>query len=389
MIKKKRSIRITISLAFIILMVSTLTTAGYIIFSNWKASSNKIIEKLENETSSHIVNDIEALINVPLHNNEINHNLLENGILDLKNKGKREAFFAGVINASGEEIYSFSYGLENGEYYGARRNADNKIELYRVNSETLGHSAYFLATEELKEGEFVGDFGEFDPRTREWYKIAKEKKQPVFSPLYKHFVKEDFALSAAYPVYSKEGELQGVLGTHITLRRLNKSLMSIAEDRGGVAYIHEKNSGQLVANSTEKPNFTVEANGLMNRIDIGEIDNKYIIEAYEKFKDTSKESFIMDTKNDRLHIKFTEYKKDGLDWIIVTSFPESLYTADIYRNIRTGIFFSILAIVISMAIYMKITDIILKPIKHLLDAAERFSKGDLKDRARIFKNDEI
>ena len=42
-----------------------------------------------------------------------------------------------------------------------------------------------------------------------------------------------------------------------------------------------------------------------------------------------------------------------------------------------------------MIIYKKITDVILKPINNLIDIAEKFSKGDLQQRAKIYKNDEI
>ena len=42
-----------------------------------------------------------------------------------------------------EEIYSFSYGTENGEYYGALRNEKNQIELYRSDNKTDGNSFYY------------------------------------------------------------------------------------------------------------------------------------------------------------------------------------------------------------------------------------------------------
>ena len=35
------------------------------------------------------------------------------------------------------------------------------------------------------------------------------------------------------------------------------------------------------------------------------------------------------------------------------------------------------------------TDVILKPINNLISAAEKFSKGELLQRAKIYKNDEI
>lgn len=102
MTKKQSSIKITISALFIILMVGTLTTVCYIIFSNWKTSSDNIIKKLENEASNNILNKIEALVGIPLNTNELNHNLIENDTIDMSNKEKRDAFFAGVVKSSKE-----------------------------------------------------------------------------------------------------------------------------------------------------------------------------------------------------------------------------------------------------------------------------------------------
>jgi two-component system, sensor histidine kinase and response regulator len=387
--EKQSSIRVTISVSFIVLMVSTLFILGYILFSNWKASSDSIIEKIENDINKNISHEIGELVDISLNTNEINHDLIENRIIDMYNKEKRDAFFAGVIKSSKEEIYSFSYGMENGDYYGARRNKNNDIEIYRSTAETNGHSLYYSVTDDLLQGKFVEDFGAFDTRTRDWYKAAKEKRIPVFSPLYKHFVKDDLALSAAYPIYNKEGILQGVLGTHITLSRLNKYLKEIVKDNKGAAFIIEKTSGELVANSVKKPNFTTLPDGRIKRVKIDEVENKTITEAWEKYKGASEDSFVINTEGDKFHVKLSEYKREGLDWLIITAIPKSLFAAEINKNIKTSIFLSIMALLISATIYMKSTDIILKPINHLISAAERFSKGDLRQRAKVFKNNEI
>lgn len=387
--RKQSSIRFRISISFVVLMISTLIIIGTIIFSNWKTSSRSLIEQMENEAGKDILGEIDNLINVPLYINKVNHNLLQNQIIDIQDKEKRDTFFAGVIKSSSEEIYSFSYGMENGQYYGARKNKNNDIEIYRSNGETKGRSYYYSVTKDLTEGEFVQDFGEFDPRTRDWYKIAKEKGKPIFSPLYKHFVKEDLVLSAAYPIYDKEGILMGVLGTHVTLSTLNKFLKEITSNQVEAACIIEKNSGELVANSLEESNFSTSDDGKVKRRTIKEIENKSIIEAYELYKKSSNDNFVINRLNDKIHIKVSEYKREGLDWLIITAIPESFFTYPINKNIRISLVLSIVALLFSLVIYMKNTETFLKPINHLIDASEKFSKGDLLQRAKIFKNDEI
>lgn len=212
---------------------------------------------------------------------------------------------------------------------------------------------------------------------------------PIFSPLYKHFVKDDLALSAAYPIYNKSGTLQGVLGTHIILSSLNQYLNDIVKNNNGIAYIIERNSGDIVANSLDKPNFETISESNIRRIKIDETEDKPIAEAYENYNKTSNTSFVMKSGGDKLHVKLTEYKREGLDWLIITAIPESLFTAEINKNIQTAILFSIIALLLSLIIYLKSTEIVLRPINHLINISEKFSKGDLHQRAKIFKNDEI
>ena len=123
------SLRLLISALFITLMTTTIGIITYIVFTNWKASVDNTITKMEENSNEDIFNEIQSLFSVPLYNNEVNHNLIQYGIVDIHNREQSDAFFAGVIKSSSEEIYSFSFGTENGEYYGARKNENNDIEI--------------------------------------------------------------------------------------------------------------------------------------------------------------------------------------------------------------------------------------------------------------------
>lgn len=386
---KNCSLRLLISALFIALMTITVGIITYIVFTNWKISVDNTIIKIQEDSNKDIFNEIQSLLNVPLYNNEINQSLIKNGVIDIHNKEQRDAFFAGVIKPSREEIYSFSFGTENGEYYGARKNEKNQIEIYRSTPETNGHSMYYSVNDDLTEGNFVNDYGKFDPRTRDWYIRAKEKGTAVFSDLYKHFIKDDLALSAAYPIYNENGDLQGVMGTHIILSNLNESLRKIADNNSATTYIVEKNSGYLVANSLNKPNFETLSNGNIKRTLIEDTDNKAIREAYEKCQNTPNASFISQVEDEKYHIKTFEYARAGLDWIVITSIPESVFTKEIKNNTNFAIIFTIMAFAVAIIIHIKSTELILKPINHLITTADKFSKGDLSVRARVFRNDEI
>ena len=276
--------------------------------------------------------------------NAINHNIIENDIVDMNNPEERDAFFASIIQSSNENIYSISYGMENGEYYGARRNGEGEVEIYRRSTETNGHSFYYSVTDDMTEGQFIEDFGKFDPRTRTWYKLTKEAGTPIYSPLYKHFIKDDLVLASTYPIYNKEDVFQGVLGTRITLSSLNGFLQEVVADRMATALVVERDTGELVANSADIPAFETRPDGSFERVTIKSIENQSIVEAYEQYKQTGENKFIKKAEHGNLHIKLTEYQLDGVNWLIITSIPDYQLTADINRNIKTAIILSIMAL---------------------------------------------
>ena len=85
-----------------------------------------------------------------------------------------------------------------------------------------------------------------------------------------------------------------------------------------------------------------------------------IQEAYEHYKQTSENKMIKKTDDGNLHIKLTEYKQNGVDWLIITAIPDRSFTAEINKNIQTSILLSIMALFISIFIYKKMTDVILE-----------------------------
>jgi diguanylate cyclase (GGDEF)-like protein len=386
---KRKSMKLSISISFIMLILTTSSLIGYFLFSSWKVSIENMVSKMQNHTNEDILEQVEKFISNPMHINEANYNVIQNEIVNLQDKEKREKFFAGVIKTNKDEIYSFTYGTENREYYGARINKKNEIEIIENNSKTNGKSRYYSIKNDLTSGELVEETNKFDPRTRDWYIVAKQKQKQAFSPIYKHFVMDDLAISAAYPIYNDKGILQGVLGTHVTLSKINKYLEEVGKDYSAIAYIVEKDSGELIANSLEKPNFESLEDNKIKRIKINEIENKYLADVYQNYKVKGSNKFVVKSENDKLHITVTECKEGGLNWLIITAIPESQFTSGLIKGIQISILLSIFAIIIAILIYIKNTSVVLKPIYNLINTTEKFSKGDFSQRAEIYRDDEI
>jgi len=387
--KNDLSIKKITLIIFILALLISISSIGYLIFTRWSSSAEQTTENIAEDINDSIYNQINSFMYVPEHINEVNHKIIDNGILDLTDEKLRDKFFVGILNSHKDEIYSVSYGTVNGEYYGARRNESGVIEIMRNNPGTGGNSCYYSVNEDMTAGELVVQAGQFDPRTRPWYKAAVEAGSPTFSPIYKHFVIDDLTISAAWPIYNNEKELQGVLGTHMMIKDIGSFLEDTLSKYNGYAIIFEKGSNNLVANSMGIDNFYVLQDGTLERFGIDEIENSDFRDAYEKYNENSDPNFFYEGKDKNFYINIKEIHMEGLDWVVISAFPEGYILTSVIESIYLTALLSALALLLSVFVYNIIAGRLMMPINSLLQASEALSSGDLTKRVDIVRNDEI
>lgn len=370
-------------------MFFTIASIGSLVFSRWFSSAKQTTESIAGEMNEHIYNEIYSFLHVPEHINESNQKIIANGILDISDDTKRDKFFVGMLSSYKDDIYSLGYGTANGEYYGARRNETGVIEIMNNNASTGGNSWYYSVTEDLTAGEIAVQAGKFDPRTRAWYKAAQSSAAPSFSPIYKHFVMDDLTISYAFPIYNKDGSLQGVLASHMLLNDIGYYLKDKVSQYNGYSVILEKSSNELIANSMGSKNFTVLENGTLERHDIGKLQNSDIGGAYSQYKAGLQPEFSYKGEEQTLYVNVKEINMPGLDWVVISAIPEGYLINPAIHSIKLAVLLAVLLLLLSIIIYTTITSRLLRPMSSLLKAAEAFSSGVLSKRIRIARNDEI
>ena len=385
----QRSMKNQIRYLFIILMMMLLTVVSCIAFYYWKLSIDDMVMKIQESYNMSILQEIKTFIATPVTMNEKNSWFLKSGLVDINNAHDRERFFSGVMQTASPNVYSFSYGTSTGEYYGIRHNPQNQLEFMESNKTTQGHSQYYAINDDFTKGKLRLRLDRFDPRTRSWYQLAEQTHKPTFSPVYEHFIMNDLALSASYPIYNKKDELMGVLGTHILLSEMNQKLKEVVQNKNAIAYIVEKDSNRLVANTENEPNFTVDSTGTIHRITSNQIKNEIIQEALTDYNENETRDFMETTETGQWYIKISELKEAGLNWLIIIATPEEHYIVQLRQSILFSVFLSILTIIIAIIIWTKKIDQYLKPIYDLIHITEKHASGDLSKRAAILKHDEI
>lgn len=380
---KKRTI-----IVFVFSLILINFCVGYMLFTNWTSSVHITMKVISEDMNKKVNEQIKSMLEVPIHINESNQKLIGSGMIDISKEEEREKFFTGVLETYKDEIYSFTYGLETGEYYGARVNEAGKIEIVKNNKETQGQSWYYTVNQNHRAGTLVFKTDLFDPRTRDWYKVAKEGGIQTFSSIYKHFVMNDLTISSAWPIYDN-GKLQGVLGSHMILSRIDNFLRETLRGKDGYALIFEKSTGYLIANSLGRANFNTLEDGSIRRYTMKELDIASLQEAYREYETNKDNKFVLGNKGNDSYINIAEYQKEGIDWIVMTSVSNHSLMAEIYHNIKLTVVILLFAVLLASLVFYHMISRLYKPMGKLVEAAERISSGDLTQRIEIVRDDEI
>lgn len=388
--RKSISIRNSIVMIFVISVLISVAFIGSIVFTNWMSSAKGATRAMSEDMNREISHEINILLEEPYHINEMNQKLIQKGILDLTDESNRNKFFINVLQTHDDEIYGFSYVTATGEYYGVRRNENHTIEIIKNNKDTKGQTWYYNVEGDSRTNEpkIESDISS-DPRTLDWYKLAIQAQKPVFSKIEKHFTRDEMTLSAAWPIYDSNGDLKGVLGTHILLTELNKYLSSYVRGKQGYAFVIEKKAGEMIANSFGMKDFTVKEDGKLKRATLSDLNRASIQQAYDEYKRNQAKNFLFEYENESYYTNIEEYSKEGLEWILVSAIPNSWLIDDINRTINLTIMIIAITMILSVMLYYYIVNRLFRPIDNLIDASEQFSMGDLSKRVLVKRNDEI
>ena len=362
---------------------------GYLIFTNWYSSIKKATSEFSGTLNQRTFAQIDSYIKAPLNINEVNYKMIQNGIVDLSDENERDKFFVSVVTSYAKDIYSFSYCTAGGDYYGAIKDKNGATEIIKNTAETNGETRYYSVNQDMTAGKLIESTGKTDLHTSDWYQTAVKTKTAVFSPVYKCSYLNEMAISAVYPVYDNHGGLKGVLAARLLLPSISETLSGIVKDYGGSVAIVERDSGNLIANSSGAINYTLSNDGALERKGLENLNNAAIEKAYQKYCDTGTTEISSDDQSGKLSVHIQAYKQEGLNWVILSAVPESPLTIAMQQNIFRTIFLSGIIFLLFIIAYFFISRKLLMPIKSLLNVAEKFASGDLYQRAPVVKYDEI
>jgi diguanylate cyclase len=386
--KKTVSIRSSVIIYFTVAMLISVIIIGHIIFSNWISSTIEITQKTARDINYEIIYQINNYLDSSEKINEDNYKLIENNIIDMTENEKRNEFLSNIILNYSEYIDSFAYATESGELYGVQRIQDG-FEFYKCDASTEGRLLYYSYDIERGTRWIRANDSKYDPRKSEWYLAGENSIHSSYSTIHKHPILEDLVISISHPILNKDGSLRGVISSNILLSSIDDYLKKLVPSNKGTAVIFEEETGDMVASSMEEMNFYTQADGSLERSSIFDMNHSQFKEIYENMKSGTENNSLIPTRKGNLYVNLSRYRGGGLNWVVLSAIPNDVFLKHVYKSIETASISAIIAVLISLIVYYWAARNLVKPIKTLLVAAERFSYGDLSQRVKVVRDDEI
>lgn len=365
-----------------------------IAFLQGRWTANNLASQNMKQIHGRIEERIEGLIEMPPRINRLNEQLIRDGKLNLddlqswqKTIAQQKIVFddlTGIMwgGADGRVVWLFRYpGQDDMEFAIQDNQADQKVHYFSVDSQN-GVMA------EQQAGEY-----EFDPRVRPWYLAGIEAGKPTWSPPYTYLHEElskvTVGLPFVQPYRDENGEILGIIESELSLDDFSEFLSSLTIGKTGIAFVMDRD-GFLLANSTgSKVIVKDDTKNDFNRLAAIDSDDARINEAARRIKeqpDTINQDapVRVEVNGEPFQLVVSEFEHEtGLEWLIVTSVPESDFMSEVEASRNRSIIISLIIIALALGFGVVLAIAMVRPFMALVDNVRTIGGGDLEHEVQI------
>ncbi|MFB8792561.1 MAG: cache domain-containing protein [Potamolinea sp.] len=373
--KRSLSIRLKIPILIVTPLIIVVLLTGWLAYLNGRKAAEDLAEQLSSQISQEIGMQAQGYLRKPYLIHHTNAAVIRSGNLNVENLQQLERFFWHQIQQS-ELVNNTAFGNEQGEFVRVERDDESgkTVVMIRDKSTVTNRNIYQLDTRGNRTKLISSN--NYDPRTRDWYKAAKESGKAAWSPIYKFSSKKMLGITPSMPIMDDTGKLRGVMGIDISLKQISEFLSKQEISKSGKAFIIER-SGEIVASSIpETPLFTADK----ERINATDSSQPIIIQrtAQHLLKDLSnlgkiKEKplisrFKIDGKEQLVNAIWLK-NNWGLKWLIVVVIPESDFLENFNKAAIFTLFVGLSVTAAATFLGLLAARRIAKPISTITDAA--------------------
>jgi sigma-B regulation protein RsbU (phosphoserine phosphatase) len=378
--------RLTLAVCTLVLLTGAMVT--WLAHRSAKTSTESLARSLFREVSSHAATQSQSYVlrAAPLVESLVQ--LADDG-LALDDSDRLSAQLLSVLEAN-EGLSWVSYGDESGNFTGAYRPVEGGLRLNQ--SRIAGGRTQLVEQDVEADGSrrvhrTDNDSG-YDPRTRPFYRKAKEAGRLVWLPPYVFYNQRVPGVSCAAPVYEANKKLRGVISVDFDLNALSGFVGRLAMSDNSDLFLFTSD-GVLLAH----PSLTSSTPGsqadpkLVTLADAGDP----VIEAMQQNSNRPNGS-----ADGQSGFKFFEFEHGGADyyasttsfpvgddltWLVGAVAPKSDFLSGVWRSQALALAFGTLALVGSLLLAFALARRVSGPVQSLIGFMQRVGEGDLEAKA--------
>lgn len=393
--RPKFPLRTTLIVPFVLQTISAVGLIGFISYRSGQQAVNNVASQLRTELTNRITEKLASYTSIPYAINRLNASAFSRGNIDVSNvKGESQFWHQMNIYPTISFVYCSD---ENGSFLGVGRlsERDRSKVVFEFSNATTNfipkNFDFDSQGNRLKRLPSVSN-KPFDPRSRPWYRAAKEARQEVWSEIYLDFSTLFPTVTASTPVYSRtDNSFIGVCAVDFFLpQEVSIFLSKMKIGQTGTAFIIER-SGRLVATSS-KESIVVGTGENSERILASESSNptirataQYLNDRFNslaQIESVKQLDFLKGTS--RQYVQIVPFSDRNLDWLVIVTVPESDFMAQIDASRRNALWLSLAALGIAIVVGIVTTHLIVRPVLKLTQASKELAEGNLGQRINSF-----
>ncbi|HEY9704981.1 MAG TPA: ATP-binding protein, partial [Allocoleopsis sp.] len=360
----------------------------------------ELAHKLMNQAANRVQDHLNTSLQTPQNTIAVNYNAFQEGRLNIKDFEKMRQHLWLQINLT-PSLTITSYINEQGKQIGYGRVISQEfVELAKklTAEKNLKIGTLFLyqvsSTQQKRQDQYLINKDGLprkhtysvpvDHTKAPWYLQAKTAKKQIWSDIHVSKIAPSLTINAAFPIFDKTGNFQGVFNSSLMLSDISTFLNKLNVSQSGQTFIMER-SGNLVATSTLELPFVNNGKKPPSRLRVNDSQNLWTraiaSQLQQQYKDFSKIPpdlhFKVTVKQNILFVQVVPYKNQyGPDWLQVTAIPESEFMKQINENTKNTILLCLLTLGITTGLGVIAANFITHPIWRLNQASEAIANGE-------------
>ncbi len=361
-----------------------------------------ISTELRKEVGKSVQQNLLEYLDKPYQVNQMNAAAIQNGEIDVMKPAQLEQHFWHQLQHF-KTVTTLAFATPQKDFVAAERQRNGSLTV-RASSPATGYELRAYNTDSRGNRLKVINVGKnFNPLRRPWYTIANRTRKPSWSRIYPYFKRKTLYLSAGHPVYTPQGQLQGVLLANLDLFQLSQFLRSLNSGKSGQCFILNR-SGFLIASSTPDKLFQIQTKPTLLTEDkvqlqqavsssnkVTQATTRYLTAQLGDLKSIQRIHYLeFDIDGKQQLLQVLPLKDDrGIDWLVVVVVPAENFMQGVNLRNQWGILLSLAMLALATGLGLLITRWVTQPILQLSDAAQSIAEGQIVQPVTINRVKEV